>query len=262
MSRYSRTAWLRRALPLLAALFCMLFASTALADRIDWKSKNLKESGSGAWTIELTVYMTRTPDVAHVPMRFSFEQTVYYERNLVDGKEGPQLTKRAMMHQQPIVESVDVGFMDPGSGKIQKRTRFSFKITRDHGFEAGEYKVTITNSRNNSKVGPPTTVILNGENEVVDRRAMVFTGKDDDKKKEEKKEEKQYTVKEGDPDDPAYWEGGPSEPDTVDESLPPPEGVDKGPCGCRIPGRGGSDPSGPLVAGALFALGAWLRRRH
>jgi hypothetical protein len=171
------------------ALFCLLLPSTAQAiGRVEWKTKTLKESEGGSWKIEVSFFLPSAPDMAHVPVRFSFEPKVYYERTLVDGKDEPVIRKVPLEYKQPLVESVDVGFLDPASGKIQKRTRFSFKVTRAHGYEAGEYHVKIQDSRSGTTWGTPVTLIFEGENEVIDRRSMVFTGEKKKKKGDEEKE--------------------------------------------------------------------------
>jgi MYXO-CTERM domain-containing protein len=158
-----------------------------------------------------------------------------------------------LQNRQPLVESVDVGFMDPGTGKIENRTRFSFRVTRAHGFEAGEYDVTIKNARNNQSVGTKTRIIFQGENEVIDRRSMVFTGNEGKKKKKQEEEganeEAEPAKKELTPDDPAFWEGGPS--DQGDDGPPPIEEKPGG-CGCRV----GSPDRSSLVGAAFVALAA------
>jgi MYXO-CTERM domain-containing protein len=182
---------------LLSLLTVLLLSSTALADgRVEWKTKSFKERSDKAWMLELAIFLPRAPDVAYVPMKFEFELVTYYERALIDGHDGPVDTKTPMNGRQPLIESVDVGFMDAGTSKIEKRTRFSFKVKRDLGYEAGEYKVTIRDTRNGRTVGTPTTITFDGQNEVIDRRSIVFQG-DDKKKKKEKKEE----AKEGGDDD-------------------------------------------------------------
>jgi hypothetical protein len=242
----------------LAAVFC-----TALAHAIGqakWKSTALEESGE-SWKIDIEMHLPKPPDMAHIPMRFSFKPVVYYERTLVDGQEGPQLRKVPLENRQPIVESVDVGFMDAGRGEIQKRTRFSFKITRAHGFEAGEYQVTIKDSRSDATIGNTTRLVLNGENEIIDRRAMVFSGekkkKKDDEKAKEEQEGEAPMKREVDPNDPAFWEGGPTEPEPTEG--PPSIEEKPGGCGCRLGARAGG---GHLTAIAAVAAGLFFRRRR
>ena len=228
----------------------------AAGGRVEWKTKTLKESENHSWTIEVSIFLNKVPDVATMPMRFSFQPVVYYERALMDGKEGPQERKVPLEGKPPLVESVDVGFLDPGNGQTQKRTKFSFKVTRGHGYEAGEYDVTIKDGRTDASFGS-THIVFEGDNEVIDRRAIVFSGEkkkekakegDDEKKDEPKK-------KELTPDDPAYWEGGPKNTEKQEQVEP------KGGCGCRASGSGlGTDALGAGATAMLLGLGR-LRRR-
>jgi MYXO-CTERM domain-containing protein len=264
-----RAPWKQRFSMSMTMLCLLLVAGTAgAAGRVDWKSKTLKESDSHSWTIEVTFYLNKAPDVATMPMRFSFQPVVYYERSLLDGKEGPQLRQVPLAGKPPLVESVDVGFMDPGNGQIQKRTKFSFKVTRGHGYEAGEYDVTIKDGRTDQSFGTAAHVIFEGENEVIDRRAMVFSG---EKKKEKAKEGDDNDKGEGgggesashgskqlDESDPAFWEGGPKKksPGEEEEGVEPKRG-----CGCRLADSGFSSGTG-AVGLSLLMLGAARRRRR
>lgn len=247
----------------------LLFSSTALAaGRVEWKSKAVKERDDKSWRLEVSIFMPRAPDVAHVPMKFEFQPVAYYARDMTDGDKLVEHTV-PLTDRQSLIESVDVGFMDSGSGKIESRTRFSFKVTRAHGYEAGEYKVTIKDTRNGQTVGTPTTLKFQGENEIVDRRAMVFTGKD--KKKEEKKEGEGDKKAEESGDKPAEEAKAEETPaaETPPEGEgegaaaegPPPIEEKPGGCGCRVTG-GGSHAS---LASALLLLGfagLSLRRRR
>ncbi len=263
MPKTKITQRLAKALTLLAVL---LLATPALADRVVWKKTKINESNE-SWRIDVEIYLSKAPDIAHVPMQFKFEPYTYYERSLVDGSDEPQLRKVPLQDKQPLIESVDMGFLDSGSGKIQSRTRFSFKLTRERGFEAGEYKVSIKNKRSNRTLTPSTTLTLDGENEVIDRRSMVFDTNKADKKKAEKREEEnkaameEYEQRE-DPNSEEFWEGGPEEPEKDDEPLPPPAHMqDKpGACGCRIVGANGA-PTGLTWLVVAFGLALTLRRR-
>jgi MYXO-CTERM domain-containing protein len=210
-----------------------------------------------------------TTDFANMPVKFEFQPMTYYERAMVDGDKLIE-RKVPLVGREPLIESVDIGFLDPGTGQIQKRTRFSFKITRGHGFECGEYRVTIRDGRNGQILGTPVTVVLGGENEVIDRRSIVFTGerkkKDKDKdagagdeasegasKADEKKDESSSESA------PAESEPAAEEPGPEADAPPPVEGKPGG-CGCRL---GAANPSS-TAAGSLLALGALvaLRRRR
>jgi MYXO-CTERM domain-containing protein len=244
-------------------LIITLIAGTALAaGRIEWKSKNFKERSDKSWLLEFAVYLPRAPDVAYVPMKFEFQPEVYYERSLIDGHDGPVDRKVPLENRQPLIESVDVGFMDNATTKIESRTRMSFKIKRELGYEAGEYKVTVRDTRNGQVVGSPTTIIFDGENEVIDRRAMVFSG-EKKKKPEEKKpaaddDKKSDSADSGDSDksDSKAADNDDKPGDNSGGDKPPPVEKKSGGCGCRVPG--GTSSTGlewalPLALGAAFA---------
>jgi MYXO-CTERM domain-containing protein len=256
----------RRLLAVLVSLLAVLLLSSAAsaAGRVEWKSKSFKERSDKAWMLELAIYLPRAPDVAYVPVKFEFELITYFERALVDGRDGPVENKTPMTGRQPLIESVDVGFLDAGTSKIEKRTRFSFKVKRDLGFEAGEYKVTLRDTRNGQTIGGPTTITFDGENEIIDRRSIVFQG-DDKKKKKEKKEEKAEGEGDGDKKEESKGgnegsdEGGKSDEGSSDEGAAKEEGSDNTggddpppveKKGCSVHGA----PAGGNDAASLFGL--------
>jgi MYXO-CTERM domain-containing protein len=260
---------------LLTLLVTLLLAGSAFAaGRVEWKSKTFKERSDKSWMLELAIYLPRAPDVAYVPMKFEFQPEVYYERSLLDGHEGPQDRKVPLVGRQPLIESVDVGFLDAGTTKIEKRTRFSFKVKRDLGYEAGEYKVTIRDTRNGQIVGTATNIVFDGQNEIIDRRAMVFSGeKKKDKKKEEKKDEEKKEASDegsegsegaGDKSESGSGsEDGPSSEgsDNSGGDEPPPVEPKSGGCGCRVPGTTTTHGLEWTLALALGAAFAARRRR-
>ena len=268
----------RRFLVVWVGLGLLLMSSSALAaGRVEWKDKAPKEREGGSWRLELAIFLGSAPDVAHVPMKFEFQPIAYYERSMVDGDKLIERTV-PLEHRQSLIESVDVGFLDSGSGKIEKRTRFTFKVTRAHGYEAGEYKVTIKDSRNGATVGAATTLKLMGENEIIDRRAMVFTGEkkkkpaeskpaeakaDDDKAAESASDSADGAASEGtaaaSDESESESEGSADEPSNAADAPPSIE-EKPGACGCRVVGAAGS--STPLVAGLALALAFALRRRQ
>lgn len=238
------------------ALLTLCMAAPAFAGgRVVWKKTTIEENEKReSWHLEMELHMNRAPDVAYVPMKFEFVLQAVYERSLVDGREEPVETTQQLSNQQPLIESSDVGFLDAGSGQIMSRTKFSFKVTRAHDFQAGEYKVTIRDTRDSSVVGTPTLLKFKGKNPVVDRRSIVFTGTSK-KKKEEKKAE------------PAPAED--TEDDFSDEDMPPPaEEGDTPPPVEERPGGGCSTLPGhtPASSGAALGLlliaGVWSARRR
>lgn len=253
-----RARCLARHLPLLLALFIGLLAAPALAARTVWKQTKIQEEDK-SWKISLEVHLDRAPDIAHMPVRFSFTPVSYFERALVDGRKEPITREIPLQHQQPIVESLDVGFLDPGSGKTSKRTRFSFRITRDHGFEAGRYEVKVVDARSDRALGG-TTLTLQGDNEVIDRRSMVF----DEKKPAPKAEGTAQTQaapeeKELTPEDEEFWRGGPRTSEEKPAPLPPPAHMREKPgCGCRVAGGSSFAPAWALAS----LLGSLILRRR
>jgi hypothetical protein len=274
----SSSKFFRRFASLACLVLIGLVAAVAMAaGRVQWKSTKLKETSGKAWNVECSIFLARKPDVAHVPMKFEFEPISYFERAMVDGKEGVVERVVPLSGRQSLIESVDVGFMDPGSGQIQTRTKFNFKVTRAHGYEAGEYKVTIRDGTSGSMIGTPSTLTFDGENEVIDRRSIVFTGEKKKKKPDEKKDEggeksdekKDEGSSGGEGDKPADENKSDTVPtsEDKDEGEPSPgdapDEVDtkRGGCGCELPG---SAPLGAPSALAALALvsGLVLRRRR
>jgi MYXO-CTERM domain-containing protein len=255
------------------ALVGLAISSVAsAAGRTEWKSKTIKERDDKAWRLEVAIFLPHAPDVPHVPMKFEFQPEVYYERDMVDGDKLVE-HKVPLENRQALIESVDVGFLDSGSGKIESRTRFTFKLTRAHGYEAGEYKVTIHDGRNDQPVGAPVTLIFDGENEVIDRRAMVFSGGDKKKKVDADKPDADKAAaadadgdKKADSDKPAGDSSAPApEADSPKAEAKPADepGTIKekpGGCGCRLADTGHDGGAG-LAFAALALSGVVLRRR-
>lgn len=219
---------------------------------------------SGAWHIYVTIELPKPPLTAHQSMKFLFTKTMAYERALIDGHSEPVLNRQALQNQTPSVESLDVDFADP-SGKIFKGTRFDFGLTRTRGYEAGEYKVEVKTS-DGTQVGSPQTLILKGDNPVVDRRAIAFNAKEPGVKKVEGYD---GGTKPGSNDD-----NTPAAANTMGEVTPtgtaqpfvPKEGLEKTPeeeiktrpkgCGCSVPGGAGAGALlwlAPLAGVLVFA---------
>jgi MYXO-CTERM domain-containing protein len=250
------TGWLALCIGLVA-LVSLISTPALAANRVVWKQTKIKEEDK-SWKVALEVHLDRAPDVPHMPVRFSFTATSYFERALVDGRKEAVKREIPLQNQQPIVESVDVGFLDPGTGKSAKRTRFSFHVTRDRGFEAGTYEVVVTDARSDREFGGKTTLTLEGENEVIDRRSMVFDDKPKPKKDDGAPKAAAAAERELTPDDPAYWSGGPKQPDEKTAALPPPAHMQDRPgCGCRV-----GEPSAAAPAWAVAALGLCLLARR
>ena len=234
---------LRSLIACLFSVFFVLFASEArAAGTFVIKSKEVNEV-SGAWHIYVTVELPKAPSIAHQPMKFLFTKTVAYERSLVDGHDGPVTTRQALQNQQPSVESLDVDFADP-SGKIFKGTRFDFGLTRNRGYEAGEYTVELKTS-DGVVIGNKQNIVLKGDNEVVDRRTINISQKDKSIKKVDGYDAGAKQVAQND-EPAAAPQGGEVTPTGTATGFVPKEGYNEteeekiktkpGGCGCSIPG--------------------------
>ena len=248
------------------ALFTVLPVDAWAAGTFKLKSTEATEV-SGAWHIYVTLELPKAPLTAHQTMKFVFTKTMAYERSLIDGHAEPVLSRQALQNQTPSFESLDVDFADP-TGKIFKGTRFDFGLTRARGYEAGEYKVEVRTS-DGTNVGGPQTLILKGDNPVVDRRAIAFSAKNPGVKKIEGYD---AGVKAND-------EAPVAAANTMGEVAPsgtatpfiPKEGFEKTPeeeikqrpsaCGCEVPG--GVDMGSLAWLAPLGGIGlARIRRRR
>lgn len=259
------------------ALVTFTVARTAFAfGSVVIKPTTVQEE-DGRWKLNVEADYGSKPHIGHIPFDFIFVQKVYYENSITDNDPKPVQRRKVMHNQPPQREQMDIAFAD-ARGELWRKTKFSFSLRRDRGFAAGEYSLTIKRSSDGQTLGRPITLILNGENEVIDRRAIVFTG-------EKKKPEKEKSTDEGtdkaskaddDSDEAKGAEGeGDQEamgPDDDDDSPrgdreaagPPP--VEKGPksgCGCRVEGAQQQGTSALwLVAALLGGCGLVARRRQ
>jgi hypothetical protein len=246
------------------------------AGRTEWKSKVLKErreeqpngdefeDKNGYWKVEVAIFLAKAPDMPHVPMKFEFQLQTEYERTILDASGKVVDRKVPLVNQQASIESTDVEFLDSGTGKIEARTRFSFKLTRGQGYKAGEYKVTIHDGRNDQKVGAPVTLIFEGKNTVIHREPMEFKGEKKKKEAAKTDDKPKDEAKEG--DKPA-GDSEASEADSAkakdDAPSDQPQTIKEKPGGCSVRRLGGSgQESGVGVAFAALAISSVLLRRR
>lgn len=249
---------------LLAALVTFAPGLARAAGSVTLADSQPKED-DGKWKLKMTLNYGGTPPTAHIPMNFIFTAQVLYERTLTDKSPNtPVLTKLPLQNQEPIVKSMDVGFSDP-TGKVFTTTKFDFLIRRDHGFEAGEYTLVIKRASDGAQMGQQLRIILQGDNPVVDRRAIVFTGKKEEKKPDnaaastDKKDEP--PPDDSAPSDPAAGDTttDPAAGGDVPVETPPPAPPKQGGCGCRLAETDPAPGLGLFAAAGLLALAA--RRR-
>lgn len=247
---------------LLTALVGVVFApATAFAAQTIRAEKTTLTEADGRWRLKLSIDYGSIPDIAFIPMIFDFEPVTYYERALTDeSPEKPVLNKKQLQNMKHINESMEVGFSD-GTGKAFKVTKFDFAIRRDRGFEAGEYKLIVKLSDTGKQVGQPIRLVLEGDNPIVDRRAISFVGEkaDGDKKGKPKSKHADTDVAKSDEpsgEPPPSSDGTP----TGEGEAPPPVEPKQGGCGCEVPGAAGPGPIG-AVGIAVLGLVALRRRR-
>jgi hypothetical protein len=221
----------------------------------------------------MTIVYGGKPTTPHVPMRFTFTPTAIYENYLDDAHgERPQKRVIPLVGQMPLNESVDVDFADP-RGKLYDRTRFDFTVSRAHNFSAGEYSVTVHRA-DGVAVGTAQTVRFNGDNPVIDRRAISFVASGKKDKDKDKAPATSTDTAAAAADGKAAADGDkaatpaadtaatapPAEPGNdpaAQEKVPP---SSKG-CGCRTLAPRGSSRLGALGIGAL-GVALWRSRRR
>lgn len=265
---------LRAALAFAAFAFTLVFApALALALGTAKVEQTKVMETDGKWKLSMTIDLGKAPDIPHVPMMFSFTPTMLYERDLTDeSPEKPVVIKKPLQNQPAINESMDVGFSS-ATGETFKLTKFNFMLRRDRGIEAGEYTLEIKRVSDGVAIGSKIKLILDGENPVIDRRAISFVGDTGKKKKDDKPAADKPAEKVG--DKPAAPPSSKEETDAalgVDPEAPPPEPTLGGPdpvppkqggCGCEVVGQPVAFPMG--MPAALLALALplayGLRRR-
>ncbi len=258
-----------------AVVFVALFSwlgqpSTALAaGQLKIKSTTIDEQ-SGAWRVIVSlIQLPKAPQLKRVPMRFIFTQTMLYERSRVDGKSEPVMSRINVSNASPKQETLDVDFSDT-SGKTYNRTRYDFGITRESGYVAGEYKLTVRTA-DGQEIGSPVTLILKGDNEITDRRTMAFSAKDPKIKKVEGVDN--GAPKPANDDTPAAAVQGDvvasgtaapfldddAKTETEEENIK----VRKGACGCEAVGASTTSLGWPFAATlGLFGTALFAARRR
>lgn len=254
----------------LVVMAAILFVSSdaLAAGRFSLKSSEIQEQ-SGAWHVFVTIELPKPPPIPHQTMRFLFTKTAVYERSLIDNHDGPVTNVTVLQNQSPSVESLDVDFSN-ASGKIFNITRFDFGITRDRGYEAGEYTVQLRTS-DGIEIGGRANIKLKGDNPVVDRRAMNFNAKDSKIKKIDGVDAGAKQVAQND-DTPAAGTGngevtatGTAQPFIPADAYnkTPEENIQVKPksgCGCAVPGM--TTEGGLAALLPLGALGLAIARRR
>ncbi len=264
----SRVSFLLRSVLVAAAVVMgwVTLSSPALA----FGTFNLKqtsvEEADGRWKFNVEVDYGSKPHLGHVPFDFVLVQKVYYEYSITDTDKAPVQRRKPMHNQEPQREQMDIAFAD-ARGDLWQRTKFSFALRRDRGFSAGEYSLTVKRSSDGAVLGRPMNITLNGQNELIDRRAIVFAG-------EPKKKPDAKPASTGKPEGAKPEEAAEEPTDTVPEDVEPPDSeeaaapppVDKkakgAGCGCRAVGNDGTSGLASALGVLLLGLTVWSRRRR
>jgi len=242
-------------------LAAMLFAPPAAAmGSYHVRSTEIQEAG-GSWHIYMGLDLPSKPTLPHVPMKFIFTKQTEYERALTDNSKEPVMNRIPIQNALPQTESLDVDFAD-GTGKIFKSTRFDFSLTRTRGFVAGEYKMQIRTS-DGVDIGGATTIILKGDNPVVDRRSISFEAKPKPKDDKPKVAENDTAAVPTSTDVAPVGSAPPFVPPDAYNKTDEEEVHGKpGGCGCSVPGLSGSSQALLAVGTALGLLALSRRRRR
>jgi MYXO-CTERM domain-containing protein len=263
----------------LAAIFAalaVLLPSVAFAGgSVQAKSLNLDEV-DGKWHLKLTIDLGSMPDLPHVPMDFIFTPTVYDEF-ACDDQHGdkPFHNAKPLTNQQSITLPTEVGFSD-GTGKTFQKTNYDFVIRRDDRFEAGTYTLEI--KRDGSPIGGRMTVVLKGDNIVVNRKSMVLgeKPKKDDPCNPRSQSGSTAPASSSTPSDAPPPKSSGSGGDTAPASsgdgsgdkstgagdssgaVPPKQGG----CGCKVAGETDVEGAGAALTAAAAAIAFATRRRR
>ena len=278
MIRPSKPTLLAVVAALLLVAASLFTQDAAAAGALKLQSSTVGEAGGG-WHLYTTLELPTNPPTAHVPIRFIFTKTAAYELDLVDGQDKPVDNKATLGSQLPTIESQDVDFSD-GTGRIFKKTRFDFTITRTRGYGPGEYRLQVKTT-DGTEIGGIQTVVLNRSTDpndpnskldIVDRRSLSFEKKGGAKVVDNVVGDGGVKATQGESAVPqngdiaAAGSATPLIPQSAYQPTPEELGSanNKG-CGCAVPGtQTDRSPSGALLGlggGLCLGLALVARRR-
>jgi hypothetical protein len=136
------------------------------------RAQSLIETDDGVWLVTLVVVARPPPSDGDVPLRFEWLPVVYVERALV---EGDRIAERRVdvSKREPLIEVLTANFIDATTGRTTERVFMPLQLSRNRGFEAGEYRLRLKSQLTGDTV-LETHVELQGENPLVDRRPGAF----------------------------------------------------------------------------------------
>lgn len=260
-----------------SAMFAALPSRAFAGGTVQLEQSSLEETEAG-WKLKMVIDLGAVPDINYVPMDFIFTPKVYYERTCDDTHDKPYLNKKPITNAQIIALPQTVGFSN-GSGQTFKNTKYNFVIKRDDRFEAGEYQLEV--QKDGKTVGSKMTVTLNGNNKIVNRKAMVFSG-DKSKKSADPCDDQSVGVAPAKTDppvdtpaktdtssssttgsgEPAATSGGAEDTGSTSGDTPGTVPPKQGGCGCVVASEGDAAGAGLAAVLGLGILASRRRRRE
>jgi hypothetical protein len=252
------------ALPSSAHAFGTIRIKSASVDEVD-----------GQWKLVFDIDYGSKAHMPHIPFDLVITLRTYYEYSITDTDKEPQIRRKPMVNQQPSREGVDIDFAD-ARGQIWPKTRFQINLRRDRGYSAGEYTLVFKRASDGAQLGATINLTLNGKNELIDRRAIVFTGAKPDAgaaSKDAGSGDKSAATgadnaSEADKDKAASAPEGAKSEEEKPAAAEPPPAEKKLPgghgCGCRVAGAQTGAVASLLLFGLAFgalALRSRPRRR-
>ena len=279
----AKASWIRWTIAALSAWVVLAVTTTALAFGTFTIKQPTVQEADGRWKFNVEIDYGSKPHLGHIPFDFVFVQTAYYEYSITDNDPAPVQRRKVMRNQAPQREQMDISFSD-ARGELWRNTKFSFNVRRDRGFAAGEYTLTVKRSSDGQTLGRPVKLTLNGQNEVIDRRAMDFSTPAIKKVESDKKDKKpasedtsgdsddsKPSASDQDDDNAVSSEKDQTPDENTEQSAsneasgpPPVDKKAKSGCGCRVLGVVDADHDGApskLAWLASVAFGLLLARR-
>ncbi len=246
----------------LLTLAALLMSARALAfGTVQLKNASPDEVDK-QWKLEMDINYGGQPHMPHIPFDMVFTLTNYFEYSQTDADREPVVRRKPMVNQTAKRESVDIDFAD-ARGKSWPRTKFQIALKRDRDFEAGEYTMVIRRASDGAQMGNSMHITLNGKNDFIDRRAIVFAGpRDAGAKKPAASAEAGAGSSDNPPESTEPKTSTSAEPTDPESEPKAPPAVQKRPGGCGCELVGGPGASLACVSSVGVCFGAVLLRRR
>jgi hypothetical protein len=150
-----RSVWMPAAVAGLAAIAASRYADAG-AGTFTLGRTTIQEANS-SWRLMVSISLPTPPPTARPTFKFSFTPQTTFEGV---GSDGGAPVAKPVKHPMAIVQTMQIDFGD-GSGSIWKQAKADMSITRQDGFQPGEYKLVVRGPGGN--VGQPVVVTLLGD---------------------------------------------------------------------------------------------------